>query len=147
MRAVRRLISLGLRDSLNGRNLVALEAPERESSTGRSNGHLPPKRDAEPSCRGGVSVGGPPYGCLLPYSCAVKKLRRGAYDRSADAAYFNISPRINAGEAVRQDVHEIDGRGEVILDFDEDGKLLGVEILGAKSLLRPSTLKQAKRIG
>ena len=56
--AVRRLISLALRDSLNGRNPVALEAPERESSTGRSNGHLPPKRDAEPSCRGGGSVGG-----------------------------------------------------------------------------------------
>ena len=77
----------------------------------------------------------------------MKKLRRGTYDWSADAAYFNISPRIKAGEAVRQDVHEIDGRGEVILDFDKDGKLLGVEILGAKSLLRPSTLKQAKRIG
>ena len=77
----------------------------------------------------------------------MKRLRRGTYDRSADAAYFNISPRINAGEAVRQDVHEIDGRGEVILDFDEDGKLLGVEILGAKSLLRPSTLNHARRIG
>ena len=77
----------------------------------------------------------------------MKKLRRGTYDRSADAAYFNISPRINLGESVRQDVHEIDGRGEVILDFDRDGKLLGVEILGAKSLLRPSTLKQAQRIG
>ncbi|TFC96734.1 MULTISPECIES: DUF2283 domain-containing protein [Cryobacterium] len=77
----------------------------------------------------------------------MKKLRRGSYDRSADAAYFNISPRIKAGEAVRQDVHEIDGRGEVILDFDKDGKLPGVEILGATSLLRPSTLKQVKRIG
>ncbi|MBC7596828.1 MAG: DUF2283 domain-containing protein [Kineosporiaceae bacterium] len=77
----------------------------------------------------------------------MKKSRRGTYDRSADAAYFNISPRREAGGAVRQHVHGIDGRGEVILDFDKDGKLLGVEILGAKSLLRPSTLKRAKRIG
>ena len=92
-------------------------------------------------------VRGSACGRPRPYSCAVRKLRRGTYDRSADAAYSNISPRITFGEAVRQDVHEIDGRGEVILDFDKDGKLLGVEILGAKSLLRPSTLKQAKRIG
>ena len=92
-------------------------------------------------------VRGSACGRPRPYSCAVRKLRRGTYDRSADAAYSNISPRITFGEAVRQDVHEIDGRGEVILDFDKDGKLLGVEILGAKFLLRPSTLKQAKRIG
>jgi hypothetical protein len=53
--AVRRLISLGIRDGLNGRNSVALKAPERESSTGRSYEHLPPGRYAEPSRRGGPS--------------------------------------------------------------------------------------------
>ena len=75
----------------------------------------------------------------------MKKSRRGTYDRSADAEYFDISPRTRKDEAVRQDVHGIDG--EIILDFDKEGRLLGIEILGAKSLLRRSTLKRAKRIG
>lgn len=54
--------SLGLRDGGNGRNVVALEEPERESSTGGSYGHRPTKRAAESSCRGGVPVWGPACG-------------------------------------------------------------------------------------
>ena len=56
---LRRLVSLGIQDDGNGRNLVALEAPERESSTGGSYGHMPPDRDTDASRRAGVSVGVP----------------------------------------------------------------------------------------
>ena len=69
------------------------------------------------------------------------------YDHEADAAYFTIAPRIRNGQAVRQDVHEIEGAGEIVLDFDKKGRLLGVEVLGAQSLLKPGTLARAKRIG
>ena len=71
----------------------------------------------------------------------------GTYDQEADAAYFLIAPRIRKGQAVRQDVHEIEGAGEIVLDFDKKGRLLGVEVLGARSLLKPGTLARAKRIG
>jgi uncharacterized protein YuzE len=71
---------------------------------------------------------------------------RATHDRAADAAYFALAPRRKAGAAVRQDVHHVAGRGEVILDFDRKGRLIGVEVLGAKSLLRRSTLKRAKRL-
>ena len=43
-------------------HVVAYEVPECESLTGGSYGHLPPKRDAESSRRGGVSAGGPACG-------------------------------------------------------------------------------------
>jgi hypothetical protein len=59
---VRRLVSLGSRDPRNVRNVVALEAPECESSTGGLYGHLPTKRDADPCHRGGMSVWGPANG-------------------------------------------------------------------------------------
>ncbi|MCS3443269.1 DUF2283 domain-containing protein [Microbacterium phyllosphaerae] len=31
--------------------------------------------------------------------------------------------------------------GELILDFDRDGRLLGIEVLGASGLLRPEDLR------
>jgi uncharacterized protein YuzE len=77
----------------------------------------------------------------------VTKRMLGTYDRAADAAYFTIAPRIRKGRAVRQDVHEIEGVGEIVLDFDKKGRLLGVEVLGARSLLKPGTSARAKRIG
>jgi len=44
-------------------------------------------------------------------------------------------------------VHEIEGAGEIVLDFDKKRRLLGVEVLGARSLLKPGTLARAKPIG
>jgi uncharacterized protein YuzE len=71
----------------------------------------------------------------------------GTYDADADAAYFSLAPDVEDGDAVRQDFFEWDGGGEIILDFDADNKLLGVEVIGARAVLRASTLKRAKRIG
>ena len=61
------------------------------------------------------------------------------YDDIADAAYVTLGEEIKPGEATMQvDVALPDGvGGQVILDFDESGHLLGIEIIGAKALLRP----------
>jgi len=48
---------------------------------------------------------------------------------------------------VRQDVHEIEGAGEIVLDFDKKGRLLSIEVVGARSLLKPGTLARANCIG
>lgn len=59
------------------------------------------------------------------------------------AAYVYLVDRISPGEAKRQ-VVTLDG--QVLLDLDAEGRLLGVEILGADRLLRPETLAAAKRL-
>ncbi|MGK3949593.1 DUF2283 domain-containing protein [Microbacterium sp. K2] len=65
-------------------------------------------------------------------------MRELRYDPEANAAYVTIGRPIRAGEAVRQVPVPLpdDLPGELILDFDRDGHLLGVEILGASALLR-----------
>jgi uncharacterized protein YuzE len=62
-------------------------------------------------------------------------------DPEADAAYFTIVAEIAAGEAVEQVIVQRPGRGDVVLDFDNDGCLLGIEVIGANGLLRSSVLK------
>lgn len=56
-------------------------------------------------------------------------------DPEVDAAYITLQP-IAEGAAVRQIVVE-DARlsGEVVLDLDVDGRLLGIELIGYRSLL------------
>ena len=68
------------------------------------------------------------------------------YDRSVDAAYFQIAPDVGAGEAVRQQVIEVEDRGEFLLDFDAEGSLLGIEILGASQLLQTVFTGDARRL-
>jgi uncharacterized protein YuzE len=66
------------------------------------------------------------------------------YDAEAKAAYVYLVDPIAPGEAKRQEV-VLDG--QVVLDLDEHGKLLGVEIIYADLLLRPETIARAERIG
>ena len=69
------------------------------------------------------------------------------FDPEADASYVRIVDHIGNGEAVAQIVVEDDRlRGWVVLDLDENGFLLGVEVLGASDLLRPATLASARRL-
>ncbi|MGN7948691.1 DUF2283 domain-containing protein [Microbacterium sp. 22215] len=65
------------------------------------------------------------------------------YDPEVDAAYATIGRPIRPGEAARQVPVELpDGMtGELILDFDRGGHLLGIEVLGASGLLRPEDLR------
>lgn len=68
---------------------------------------------------------------------------RATYDTEANAAYVSFQP-IEPGQAVEQVVL---GRpqGDVVLDFDGQGRLLGVEVVGARELLSPQVLAEAER--
>ena len=74
----------------------------------------------------------------------------GTYDEESDAAYLRIVDEVGAGASKRQSVVSGNGLQEptsAVFDFDEDGRLLGIEILGARQLLRPETLAALRRIG
>jgi uncharacterized protein YuzE len=64
---------------------------------------------------------------------------RVTHDPRANAAYVSLVNDIAPGEAVRQQVVGED----FVLDFDSAGKLLGIEVLDARRLLRESTLAGA----
>ncbi|MGW5383476.1 DUF2283 domain-containing protein [Nocardia sp. NPDC003963] len=66
------------------------------------------------------------------------------YDPAADAAYLAVKPSIGAGEAVRQHRVPID-KAELVLDFDENDRLLGIEVLGAGVVLPAEVLEAARR--
>jgi uncharacterized protein YuzE len=55
---------------------------------------------------------------------------RLTYDDEANAAYLELED-ITEGTAVENVVVERPGRGDIVLDFDADGRLLGVEVIGA----------------
>jgi uncharacterized protein YuzE len=69
---------------------------------------------------------------------------RVVYDREADAAYLYFLPSEAASEVARTvplDPSEIDG--EINLDFDRNGRLVGVEVQDASRFLDPSLLEEA----
>ncbi len=68
------------------------------------------------------------------------------YDKEADAGYIAFV-RIKDGEAKRQEAVSFPGHGEVVLDFDDAGRLLGLEVIGARSLLRPEVIAAAVPAG
>ncbi len=57
------------------------------------------------------------------------------YDRQVDAAYIRLKEIAPGGVAKTYtcDVDEVGG--EINLDFDQNGRLVGIEILGAFALL------------
>lgn len=60
------------------------------------------------------------------------------YDADVDAAYISVVDRdLRAGEAAQQSdiISTPGGAGSLILDFDEGGRLLGVEVLSARAVL------------
>lgn len=65
------------------------------------------------------------------------------YDPSVDAAYLYLVP-IGPGEAKMTygcDPEEVDG--QIHLDFDKEGRLIGIEVLDASHKLPKSLLKAA----
>ena len=69
------------------------------------------------------------------------------YDPISDAAYFDVVDHVDDGEAVVQiEVEDPDLKGRIILDLDKNRFLLGVEVLGAKKVLRPETLRNSLRL-
>lgn len=57
-----------------------------------------------------------------------------------DTSYFFVQPVVADGEASEQVVVHRPG-GQVILDFDQHGRFLGIEVLGARSLLSDETIR------
>jgi len=74
---------------------------------------------------------------------------RLTYDPEADAAYIQLVETVAPGRAQTQH-HSIatpDERGELILDYDAAGCLIGVEVLGASAVLPPDVLAVAESPG
>jgi uncharacterized protein YuzE len=67
------------------------------------------------------------------------------YDADADATYLPVAPTIGLGESTETIVIERLS-GTLIIDFDAAGHLLGVEVLGARSLLTEPTLERLHRL-
>lgn len=70
---------------------------------------------------------------------------RMTYDLEVNAAYLCIVDGVASGAAVENVVVQRQGKGDIVLDFDANGYLLGVEVLGADELLEPSVLAAAQR--
>lgn len=66
---------------------------------------------------------------------------RVTYDSEADAAYVYLVREIRAGEVARTVCVDPDEVGGMVnIDLDVDGHVLGIEILDARSLMRPDVL-------
>jgi uncharacterized protein YuzE len=63
---------------------------------------------------------------------------RFTYDKIADAAYLKLGP----GPSVEQD----EVKPNIIFDYDANGRLIGIEVLGASAQLAPDTLSGAERL-
>ncbi|WP_435081616.1 DUF2283 domain-containing protein [Clavibacter michiganensis] len=73
---------------------------------------------------------------------------RVTYDAVADAAYIALAGPIGDGEATTTipAIATPGDRGDVALDFDADGRLLGIEVLHASAVLPAAALADAVRI-
>ena len=61
------------------------------------------------------------------------------YDKDVDAAYIYLEHPIKDGQVKKT----IELNDNIILDFDEDEKLLGVEILDASKVIKKKALVEA----
>jgi uncharacterized protein YuzE len=75
------------------------------------------------------------------------------WDHEADAAYISLIPDeervhgVSRDYVTLEDVAEQTGIGalhSLILDFDRDGKLIGIEVLAPRATLREATLRDAE---
>jgi uncharacterized protein YuzE len=67
------------------------------------------------------------------------------YDPEANAVFISVVESVADGESYYDvEVQDSDIRGTVILSFDRSWFLLGVEVLGARSVLREQTLRDAE---
>ncbi len=68
---------------------------------------------------------------------------RFTYDSSADAAYIYLVPEITPGQVAKTYACDpLEVGGQINLDFDSSGKLLGVEVLDASKRLPEALLKE-----
>ena len=73
---------------------------------------------------------------------------RITYDRSINAAYIYFVPSISFGDVKKTYCCDpIEVNGEVNLDFNESGRLIGIEVLDASQKLPADLLAHAEIIG
>jgi uncharacterized protein YuzE len=69
------------------------------------------------------------------------------YDRSIDAVYIYLNIKANKGQVAKTyPCNPIEVGGEINLDFDSDGKLLGVEVMNASNKLSKDIIENAENI-
>jgi uncharacterized protein YuzE len=67
------------------------------------------------------------------------------YDRETDAAYIYLVPIANGGVAQTYPCDPAEVNGMINLDFDSDGRLLGIEVLDASRKLPKSVLDALRK--
>ncbi|MGW3290000.1 DUF2283 domain-containing protein [Streptomyces sp. NPDC001002] len=69
------------------------------------------------------------------------------YDKSVNAAYIYFTdPRVNVRSAHTYPCDPIDVDGVINLDFDDQGRLIGIEVLAATSKLPAYLLHAAEQL-
>jgi len=68
---------------------------------------------------------------------------RVTYDHEADAAYIYLR-EIEPGGSQRQCVVDCEVTAEIVLDIDASGRLIGIEVLGARDGLPRQLLELAE---
>lgn len=66
-------------------------------------------------------------------------MKKVTYDSQVDAAYIYLTT-ISPGQVVKT----IEATTNVMLDFDKNGHLVGIEVLNASNLLTEDLLKRAE---
>ncbi len=61
------------------------------------------------------------------------------------AAYIYVADGIARGEAAYTEPVETDRTSGIHLDFDKDGRLLGIEVLGASRVLPKDALRDVRK--
>ena len=72
---------------------------------------------------------------------------RVTHDSEANAAYIYLVDEIDRGEVARSCVADIAmDNAAITIDFDAEGLVLGIEVLGASQALRAETIRAAEDI-
>lgn len=69
------------------------------------------------------------------------------YDKEADAAYVYLKEIGPAGVSFTYPCNPAEVNGMINLDFDKDGKLIGIEVMDASKKLPKEILDKAEIIG
>lgn len=72
---------------------------------------------------------------------------RVTFDAEDNVGYIHFVDGVTPGRPTRQIVAEDDHGSAVVLDFDPDGCLVGIELLSARRQLHPDLLGTADRVG
>jgi uncharacterized protein YuzE len=72
---------------------------------------------------------------------------RMTHDSEANAAYIYLVDEIHRGEVARSCFADIAmDNASITVDFDAEGRVLGIEVLGASQVLRAETIGAAEDI-